>query len=303
MKVLLTGAEGQVGREFPDVIKSLNDNIELIGVGRNELDITNKKGIQAAVEEFEPDIIVNAAAYTAVDKAEQETGVAFAVNRDGAANLAAVCVSADIPLIQISTDYVFDGNKEGEYLETDAVSPMSVYGESKLEGEQRIQEVLIKHIILRTSWVFGPYGKNFVYTIIRLAKQKSELTIVDDQTGCPTSAQSIARAIVRICEKISKGDKIDWGVYHFCGSPATNWYEFSKEIVKNTKQAQLYKLQNIRPISTRQFPTPAVRPQNSVMNCNKISIEFGIEQEPWIVGLRNMIDHPKFIELTSKSYR
>ena len=207
--------------------------------------------------------------------------------------------SPTIPLIQISTDYVFDGKKSGAYLETDDVNPMSVYGKSKLEGEQRVRHVLEKHIILRTSWVFGVYARNFVYTIVRLAKQKQELRVVNDQYGCPTSAVSIANAILRICEKVSSGEKIDWGVYHFCGTPETNWFEFSKSIIDNTRRSQNYVLDNILPVPTSEYPTAAVRPQNSVLNCDKIYRHFGIEQQPWIEGLRQMIEHPRFSESAS----
>lgn len=294
MRILVTGADGQVGREFPESARNIDSEISVVGAGRSQLDITNKSQIENIFKEMQPSIIVNAAAYTAVDKAEEEIDVAFAVNRDGSENLAEVCAANDVPLIQISTDYVFDGNKQGEYLETDAVNPMSVYGKSKLEGEQRIQAIWEKHIILRTSWVFGPYGNNFVYTIVRLAKQKPELKVVNDQFGCPTSAFSIASAILRICSMIEKDGSINWGVYHYCGSPSTNWFEFSKAIIENSQSAQDYCLKCINPVPTSEYPTAAVRPKNSVMNCSKIHEVFGVSQQSWLDGLRDMLKHPEF---------
>ena len=295
MKILLTGADGQVGREFPDLVNSIDDAIELASAGRNKLDITQKDKILEVVDSIKPDIIVNAAAYTAVDRAEEEFEKAFAVNRDAAENLAVICEKKHIPLIHISTDYVFDGEKPGEYVETDQVNPKSVYGQSKLEGEQRIQDILDRHIILRTSWVFGPYGKNFVYTMIRLAKQKKELSVVNDQTGCPTSANSIAGAILTMSSAISNGDDANWGIYHYCGTPATNWFEFCRAIIENSKQNSPYSLETIKPISTSEYPTAATRPKNSVLNCDKIRDQYGIHQQPWVNGLNEMFNHPQFI--------
>ncbi|WP_455376242.1 dTDP-4-dehydrorhamnose reductase [Kaarinaea lacus] len=299
MKILITGADGQVGREFPDCAKAIGDSVEILNLGRQQLDITQKGNVEQAIESIMPTVVVNAAAYTAVDKAEEQVEIAYAVNRDGPGNLAEVCATKNIPLIQISTDYVFDGGKSGPYLETDLVNPMSVYGKSKLEGEQRVQRALDKHIILRTSWVFGAHGKNFVYTIVRLAKEKQELRVVNDQLGCPTSAASIAAAIISICKSISSNREIDWGVYHYCGLPETNWFEFCKAIIENTKQSQSYAVKNIQPVATSEYPTAAVRPQNSVLCCDKIYQQFGIKQQRWIDGLQDMIKHPRFSQLTN----
>jgi len=296
VKILIAGGDGQVGSEFAGCAKSLDEKIEVYNLGRQQLDVTQIASIRNVIKSLNPSVVVNAAAYTAVDRAEEESDLAFAINRDGAGNLAEICAQNDIPLIQISTDYVFDGKKTDAYVETDNVNPLSVYGESKLEGEQRVQEKIEKHIILRTSWVFGPFGKNFVYTMIRLAGQKKELRVVNDQFGCPTSAFSIANAILKICESISSSKKFDWGIYHFCGSPETNWFEFSKSIIENSRQGRDYLVEQIVPVSTAEYPTAAVRPQNSVLNCDKIHRQFAINQQPWIDGLRGMIKHPQFKE-------
>ena len=262
MKILVAGADGQIGREFPDCAKAIDKSFEIVSLGRQQLDITKKGNVQQAIESIMPTVVINAAAYTAVDKAEEDAEVAYAVNRDGPGNLAEVCATKNIPLIQISTDYVFDGSKSGAYQETDPVNPMSVYGKSKLEGEQCVQRALDKHIILRTSWVFGVHGKNFVYTIVKLAKERQELRVVNDQLGCPTSAASIAAAIITICKSISGNKDIDWGIYHYCGLPETNWFEFCNAIIENTQQSQHYAVKTIQPVATSEYPTAAVRPQN-----------------------------------------
>jgi len=296
VKILLTGGGGQVGREFPVCDDNVRGKFEILSLSRQQLDITQKDRIISAIDSLDPTVVVNAAAYTAVDKAEEESEQAFAINRDGAGNLAEVCARKNIPLVHISTDYVFDGKKEGEYIETDDVNPLSVYGKSKLEGEQYVRRFTEKHIIFRTSWVFGPFGRNFVYTIIRLATQKKELRIVDDQFGCPTSASSIANAILSICEKITSGKEVNWGTYHFCGSPKTTWCAFSKAIIENTRTEKNYVVEKIVPIATSEYPTAAVRPQNSVLNCDKIRRQFEIDQQPWLAGLQEMVKHPHFLE-------
>ena len=296
MKILLLGANGQVGREIPEVAKRHYGDFEIVALDRGQLDITNDYDVIESINHVQPSLVINAAAYTAVDKAEQEPEIAFSINRDGPDYIAGVCAKDNIPLIHISTDYVFNGEKKGAYLETDTVDPINVYGKSKLEGELRIQEALEKHIILRTSWVFGVYGNNFVYSMINLAKQRQELRIVGDQTGCPTSAFSISNAILKICESISNGDKISWGIYNYCGSPSTNWCDFSKAIIEATKNDQEYCLNNIACISTAEYPTAAVRPQNSVLDCDKIRQQFGVEQQPWIEGLQQMTEHRHFSE-------
>jgi dTDP-4-dehydrorhamnose reductase len=299
VKILLLGANGQVGREILDIVKDVDCDLEIVGLGRAQLDVTCEDAIQKSVDRISPSLVINAAAYTQVDNAEKEPDLAYKINRDGPENIAKACDQYGIPLIHISTDYVFDGEKKGGYLESDTVNPQSVYGDSKLEGERCVQHALDKHIILRTSWVFGVYGNNFVYTIIRLAKQREELRIVSDQFGCPTSAASIAAAIVKISRMILNGEDINWGIYNYCGSPETNWCDFARAIVEATKQHQDYGLKVIESISTSEYPTLAVRPRNSVLICNKIRNEFGISQQPWLEGLRQMIEHKSFASVSN----
>lgn len=298
IKILLLGANGQVGRAISELAQQDQSRFEVVGMDSRQLDITREKSVHDTIGETKPAIVINAAAYTAVDQAEQEPQKAYAVNRDGAGYVAGACAHYDIPLLHISTDYVFDGKKPTPYLETDPANPINVYGASKWHGEQAIRQAVDKHIILRTSWVFGVYGKNFVYSIIKLAKQREELRIVNDQHGCPTSAAAIAATLLTLSEAIrhcaQENGAISWGTYHYSGTPPTTWFEFSNEIVNMTRQRFDYKVKNILPIPTSEFPTPAVRPQNSVLNCNKIQAEFDISQEPWQRGLAQMLAHGAF---------
>jgi len=298
MKILLLGAGGQVGRELPEVVNQLRKNeIEIIGLDRSQLDITRQDLVDQRITAIQPALVVNAAAYTAVDKAEQEADLAFAVNRDAPGFIAKACANNDIPLVHISTDYVFDGEKTGAYVEDDPANPGSVYGQSKWEGEEAVRHNLERHIVLRTSWVFGVYGKNFVYTMIRLGKQREELRIVNDQYGCPTAANAIARALVEISQRVTQEGFDNWGTYHYCGQPDTTWFHFAEAIIAVTKGKFDYNVQHIHPIATREFPTPAKRPQNSVLNCDKIRRIFGIEQADWKHDLLSMIEHKHFLEM------
>jgi dTDP-4-dehydrorhamnose reductase len=296
VKILLLGANGQVGREIPEAVEQSEDkSIEVIALDRGQLDITQETIVSQQISAIRPSIVINAAAYTAVDKAEKEPELAFAVNRDAAVYIAKACSNNNIPLIHISTDYVFDGEKEGAYQEEDAVNPQSVYGQSKWEGEEAVRNSLKQHIILRTSWVFGVYGKNFVYTMIRLARQKEELRVVNDQYGCPTSAASIASALVAISLQIDNGENKSWGTYHYCGKPETTWYQFAKTIIDTSKDKLEYKVKNVVPISTDEFPTPARRPQNSTLDCDKFRSVFHVEQADWKQDLQAMLEHEHFM--------
>jgi dTDP-4-dehydrorhamnose reductase len=287
-----------VGHAICDLAQQSQSGIEVLGMDSRQLDITREKSVHASIDETRPTIVINAAAYTAVDQAEQEPAKAYAVNRDGAGYIAAACARYDIPMLHISTDYVFDGKKPTPYVETDPANPINVYGASKWEGEQAIRQTLDKHIILRTSWVFGVYGKNFVYSIIKLAGQREELRIVNDQHGCPTSAAAIATALLTLSDEIrnrgQESGEISWGTYHFTGTPPITWFEFSNEIVNTTRQRFDYLVKSILPIPTSEFPTPAARPHNSVLNCDKIRAEFAIAQEPWQTGLAQMLTHDAF---------
>ena len=281
--ILVTGAGGQVAHE----LAIAGSEHRIVALSRSQLDITNQQQINTAFEEYRPDILINAAAYTQVDRAEEETELALAINCDGVSNIAQACKSADIPLLHISTDYVFDGNKTGAYLEDDEISPAGVYGASKAEGEAALRSILERHVILRTSWVFSATGNNFVKTMLRLGRERDELGIVNDQRGCPTSAHSIASVLLKIADRNLRGDEVEWGTYHFCGQPETTWHGFAKQIFK---QATGFEGLKINGIATSDYPTPAARPLNSVMDCSKLESCFGIKQSGWVDDLQLVLD-------------
>src|SRR5690242_7329892 len=228
MRLLLLGAGGQLGQE---IVAAVTD-IDVIGRTRAQTDIADPNAVAAALQQAQPDIVVNAAAYTRVDKAESERDEAFRVNAAGAEAVAAACARAQIPLIHISTDYVFDGTKPAPYVETDPTAPLGVYGASKLAGEQAVRERHKKHVILRTSWVYGKFGSNFLKTILRLASERDELKIVADQRGSPTGTSDLAHAVLGLAPRLVAGaDPADWGTYHFTGEGETNWCQFADEIL------------------------------------------------------------------------
>jgi dTDP-4-dehydrorhamnose reductase len=223
MRILLTGANGQVGRELSN--SGGQRGIEVLALNRSDLDITDPVSVSREVNRSGVSLVINAAGYTAVDEAESEPELAFAVNRDGPAYLASACEKVGIPLVHISTDYVFDGQKQGDYLETDPVSPLSVYGKSKAAGEVEVRKRMREYLILRTGWVYGVYGHNFVKTMLRLGREKEVVQVVDDQYGCPTYAADLAETILRIAAQLQEGRQIIWGTYHYCGKGVTSWVE------------------------------------------------------------------------------
>lgn len=256
MKLLITGANGQVGWELKRQAKG-----EVHAFNKYDLNIANPYSVEYVIKRIAPDVVINAAAYTSVDKAEENRCLAFAVNRDGPGFIAMACKKYDIPLIHISTDYVFDGKKNGAYAEDDEVSPLGAYGQSKYEGEEKVKG-LGKHIIIRTSWVFGVHGHNFAKTVRR--SMCYGMGVVDDQYGCPTAAAHLAEVILILISKRK------WGTYHYCDTPATTWYGFAKTI-----------RDDVTPIKTADYPTLARRPVNSVLDCSKIKKVFGIDQRDW----------------------
>jgi dTDP-4-dehydrorhamnose reductase len=235
-----------------------------------------------------PSIVINTAAYTAVDKAESEPAIAFAANRDGVKNLAQACQQHHIPLLHLSTDYVFDGSKTTPYTEEDLANPINVYGQSKWEGEQLLRAHCEQHIILRVSWVFGAHGNNFVKTMLRLGSEREELKIVADQIGCPTPAAAIAKTLLEIAKQIIAG-KTAWGTYHYCGDKPTNWHELAKTIFELAKNKIPLRIQQVIPITTAEYPTPAKRPQNSVLNTTKCREAFKILACDWQTNLNTML--------------
>lgn len=286
--ILLTGANGQVGYELNRLAAARD--CALIALTRRQLDIGDAEAVEKIVAQFHPSLVINAAAYTAVDQAEQEVEAAMRANRQGPANLAAACQTHRIPLIHLSTDYVFDGNKSGAYDEEDPVAPTGVYGRSKWEGEEEVRARVTHHLIIRVSWVFGPHGNNFVKTILRLAAERDELRVVADQCGCPTSATHIAEALLTLAGKIREGVDVAWGTYHFCGTPETTWHGFAETIIQDAvKIGLLDHAIPVHPITTSDYPTPARRPQNSVLDCRRIMKTFDIKSPSWHEGLTTML--------------
>ena len=286
-KILLTGINGQVGH----ALQAELGEYALISLARDQLDLSNIDQIRQVVRELKPDLIINPAAYTAVDKAESEPELAHAINALAPQVLAEEAARLGAALIHFSTDYVFDGTKLGAYEETDAVNPISVYGKTKLAGEDAIRVVGLPHLILRTSWVYGVYGKNFLKTIIRLAIERESLSIVADQIGAPTSSESIADALVKLVNVWNPNQSDLTGIYHLTNSNTTSRHGFSSEIIRQyTKLAVNHhwpalKLQEIAAITTADYPTPAVRPANSVLNNAKLFEQFGIKLPTWQDGL------------------
>ncbi len=280
MKILVLGAGGQVGTALQERGRSRGH--EITALDRSKLDITNGPAVSEAVKQSQADVVINAAAYTAVDRAEAESSLAFSINADGTENIARACQDLDIPFLHISTDFVFDGSKTGAYIEDDPVGPLSVYGNSKAEGEKRIQKMQGKYIILRTAWVFGG-EQNFVATMLRLGASRDELNIVNDQTGGPTSNLDIADCLLTIAENVLKENFSNWGIYHYVGAPSVTWYEFAQAIFTGRDKPILH------PIPTEKYPTPAVRPKNSVLDCSKIKDVFDIDQPDWRKALSALL--------------
>lgn len=286
-QVLVTGAKGQVGTEL---VKLAPAGFTVIGLGSDQLDITNQQQVAAAVAKYCPCLIINAAAYTAVDKAESDAAQAFAVNEQGVACLAKAAQQLDIPLFHISTDYVFDGQATISYKEIDPVNPQGIYGASKLAGEQVLAATHAKHIILRTSWVFGATGSNFVKTMLRLGKERDELAVVADQHGCPTSAASIAQALWQLAKNYQQQGDLPWGIYNFSNFPACTWHDFALEIFKQGKALGLLeKIPNVKAITTADYPTPAKRPAWSVLDCKKIEAVLGHQVPDWKIELNQLL--------------
>ena len=288
MKVLVIGANGQLGWELCRMGEK--QGFDIVSIDLPEFNITDPSAVNNEVSQAGISLVINAAAYTAVDQAESEPELAFAVNRDGPAHLASSCTEIGIPLIHISTDYVFDGRKKGPYFETDPVSPLGVYGKSKAAGERKVRDHLQEHIILRTAWLYGIYGHNFVKTILRLGREKEVLRVVADQYGCPTYAADLAEAILEIAAQIGEQRDIIWGTYHYCGKGVTTWHGFAEKIFDLAREHCSLVVKEVVPTTTAEYPTPAKRPFNSVLDCSLITKHFGISSKPWPESLAKMID-------------
>lgn len=286
MKILITGCNGQVGH---CLVKQLEGKAEVLAVDKEQLDITDQAAVFSVVSDFVPDYIINAAAHTAVDKAEEEVDLSFAINRDGPMYLAEAAKSCGAVMLHISTDYVFDGTGQTPYQESDEVGPQGVYGQSKLAGEQAVAKACAEHLILRTAWVFGEHGNNFVKTMLRLGQDRDALSIVGDQIGGPTYAGDIASALITMMDYIEKEGAPQWGVYHFSGSPSASWYEFARQIFTVAKdKLVLVETPILSSIPTSAYPTLAKRPANSRLDCKKIEQQFGIKPSDWQAALNNI---------------
>jgi dTDP-4-dehydrorhamnose reductase len=278
MRILITGKNGQVGTELARFYRSHGD-VALIG--RQECDLSSQQSIRDVVGRVKPAIIINAGAYTAVDQAEKERNLCFAINCDAPRVLAQEAAKLDALLIHYSTDYVFDGEKSGPYLESDPICPLGVYGASKAAGEAAIAAAGSRYLVLRTSWVYSAHGKNFLRTMLRLGAERSELRVVDDQVGAPTSAAAIAAATVRLLEQPAVT-----GIYHMTAAGSTSWYGFARAIFgAGTLAAQ----PRVQPIPSSDYPTPARRPANSVLSNDKFARTFGFRLPTWQEQLQQVL--------------
>ncbi|MVS97911.1 dTDP-4-dehydrorhamnose reductase [Devosia marina] len=290
-KLLVIGQDGQVARAMAFVGSA--DNI-VTCVGRPELDLTDPASVRAAIDRHKPDIVINPAAYTAVDKAESEVELAYAINRDGAAGVAAAAAEAGLPIVHISTDYVFGGDKAEPYLESDPTGPTGVYGASKLAGEHAVAAVNPAHVVLRTAWVYAPWGHNFARTMLRLAADRDVVRVVVDQQGTPTYAPDIAQAVLAVCRTIvASPDGKDWrGVFHLTNEGATTWAGFASEVFAQSA-ARGGPSARVEPITTADYPTPARRPANSRLDTGRFTRTFGHRMSDWRDAVKRFSSAPK----------
>ena len=286
MKILILGSQGQLGRCLYDQFS--RTDYDLIYHSRADTDIADLTETSENLIALNPDIVVNATAYTAVDLAETHESLAYQVNHFAVDNLASQCEKIGSFLIHVSTDYVFDGTASRPYKEEDKTNPKSVYGASKLAGEIAIQRTDCRFLIIRTSWVFSEYGNNFFKTMLRLGAERETLSIVGDQIGCPTYAQDIASLIVDLIPRIDKGS-VESGIYHFCGDTACSWYQFAKEIFAQADQLGYRTPKQVQSIATKDYPTPAKRPGYSVFDCTKIENTFNISRSNWRFGVDRVL--------------
>jgi dTDP-4-dehydrorhamnose reductase len=290
MKVLVFGAGGQVGYEVSRA--AWPPGFAVVPLDRAAADVADGIAVAAALARERPDLVVNLAAYTAVDRAESEPDLAWKTNCAGAATVAARCGDADIPLVHFSTDYIFDGAKPTPYMEDDPVAPLGVYGASKEAGERAVRAALARHVILRTAWVYGVHGANFVKTILRHAAREPALRVVADQTGAPTAAADLAAAVVVIARQIAQGagqgGAAQWGTFHLTGAGAVSWHGFAEAIVDSAAPF-LGRRPQIVPIASAEYRAAARRPANSLLDCGKIGQVYGIRPRPWQQGLAAVI--------------
>ena len=289
MRIVITGTEGQVDTS----VKSLGDaeGVEVIRIGLPDIDLSKPETLDAPIRAARPDVIISSAAYTAVDKAESEAGLAQAINSDAPGALARIAAALNVPILHLSTDYVFAGDKDGLYVETDATGPQSVYGETKLSGEDQIRATTPNHVILRTAWVYSPYGNNFVKTMLRLGQTRDALNVVADQHGCPTYAPEIARVLLAVARRVTTdADPALRGIFHMTGTGETTWAGFAEAIFAGGAERGLVGAVTVNPITTAEYPTPARRPANSRLSGTKLQAVYGLQLDPWRTSLAQCLD-------------
>lgn len=293
-RILIVGAAGQVGRELQ---RSFAGTGEILCRDRDNVDLAVEDQVRTMVREAQPDLILNAAAYTAVDRAESESELAFAINATAPRVLAEEAKQRDILLVHYSTDYIFDGSKQGPWVETDQPNPLNTYGKSKLAGEEALRSVGGKYLTFRTSWVYGPHGNNFLLTMLRLGRERDRLNIVGDQIGAPTTSIELAGATRTIVEGVFSGrhgDTQDWaGLYHMTCAGSTSWYGFAKEIFASADTLLDGRTPEVHSIASDQYPTAAQRPMNSVLSNEKLSAKFGVQLADWEDALAAVLEQLK----------
>ena len=286
MRILVTGQAGQLARSLAERAAARPD-LEIIATSRTDADLSSSGSVAVAIAAVVPDLVINAAAYTAVDQAEAEPALAFRINAEGAGEAAAAARDAGAAIIQLSTDYVFDGAAAAPYREDSPTNPLSVYGRSKLAGEEAVRAANPDHLILRTAWLYSPFGRNFVRTLVAAARERDVLTVVDDQTGSPTSALDLADAILTIVDASRREPKA--GTYHVAGPQPLSWRAFAAAIMVECRRLGLPAAE-VQPIATGQWPTAAQRPRNSALDSSKFARDFGVSMPPLATSLGAVVE-------------
>lgn len=288
MRILVTGRDGQLGLCLAERVAA-HPELEIVATSRAEADLSSAGSVAAAIASVRPDLVINAAAYTAVDQAEAEPALAFRINAEGAGEAAAAALAVGAPIIQLSTDYVFDGEAAGPYREDAPTNPLSVYGRSKLAGEESVRAANPRHLVLRTAWLYSPFGRNFVTSIMAAARQRDVLTVVDDQLGSPTSAHDLADAILQLLERWRGGSSIGYGeTYHLTGSGATSWCGLAQAVMEECRNLGL-PAADVMPIRTEDWPTMAARPRNSILNNSRFASDFKFAMPDWRASVRAVV--------------
>jgi dTDP-4-dehydrorhamnose reductase len=287
LRILVSGCEGQLARGLVGIAQSAD--LQFVAVGRPDLDVSDPASVERTIASQRPALVINTAAYTAVDKAESDSEVAFAVNAVGAENVAKACAVNSIPIIHISTDYVFDGSKGKPYVEDDPPKPATAYGRSKREGEWRVAEACERHLILRTAWLHSPWGANFVKTMLSLAQRQKLIRVVNDQRGTPTYVPHLAAVVLELAQRAaSDSDKVRWGIYHAASQGGATWFELAREVFSCAAEQGL-PVAEVAPITTADYPTPALRPTDSRLSCDRLRQVFGLELPSWQAGVQECV--------------